>query len=173
MEIQTERLYIRSLFPTDWEQMQKIFIDFSTSKYAIYDAPFPNDKHEIQTLTRRFADSNLFFAVFQKNSSEMLGYVCFHEDHGIYDLGFCFHSVYHARGYAFEATSTMMKYLLQNHRVKGFTAGTALDNAPSCALLKKLGFICQAIQSLSFHKDSHGKDIVFQGGNFVWQENLS
>ena len=34
-------------------------------------------------------------------------------------------------------------------------------------LLEKLGFVLTETESLSFHKDEHGKDIVFEGGIFI------
>ena len=43
-----------------------------------------------------------------------------------------------------------------------FTAGTALENMPSCRLLKKLGFACISTETVSFD----GK-CSFQGGCFI------
>lgn len=97
----------------------------------------------------------------------MIGYICFHNNDGDYDLGYCFHSDYQGKGYAFESCLEMIKYMEHNHKVKSFTAGTALINTPSCNLLKKLGFILSETESLSFHKDEAGIDIVFEGGNFI------
>ena len=46
------------------------------------------------------------------------------------------------------------------------TAGTALDNRPSVALLSSLGFTQTATESVSFYQDSAGNPIVFTGGVF-------
>ena len=144
--------------------MQRIAADFRKSQYAVYDMPLPTVEQEIKALTKVFAETNLFFAVLQENA--MIGYVCFHEENGNYDLGYCFHSDYHGKGYAYEACTAMMQYMAREKDVKAFTAGTALKNAPSCRLLEKLGFTRIATEMLSFHKDETGNDIVFEGGLF-------
>lgn len=162
MEIKTNRLRIRNLYETDWKEMQNIFIDFNNSKYVVYDAPLPTEKEAAKTLTKKFAESNMFFAVFLKASGAMLGYVCFHNDGEKYDLGYCFHSVYHSNGYAYESTKALVEYLFKEYGATSFTAGTAIDNIPSCKLLEKLGFTCASIETVSFDGD-----FSFQGGNFV------
>ena len=60
-----------------------------------------------------------------------------------------------------------MEYIGKTRTVKAFTSGTALKNIPSCRLLEKLGFVLTETESLAFHKDEHGKDIVFEGGIFI------
>ena len=50
--------------------------------------------------------------------------------------------------------------------ITNFTVGTAIDNAPSVALLKSLGFELIGTENVSFYKDSLGNDIVFEGGIF-------
>ena len=167
MQMTTNRLTIRQIAPEDWQGLQRIAMDFCRSKYVLYDFPLPTGEEEIKALTKKFAESQLFFAVFCKDSDEMIGYVCFHNEDGNYDLGYCFHSAHHGKGYAFESCEAVMGYVAQNHSVKHFTAGTALPNLPSVKLLEKLGFVLQKTEFLSFHKDAHGDDIVFEGGNFV------
>lgn len=167
MVIKTKRIYIRDLIPGDWSDMQKIFKDFNNSEYAIYDAPLPTSDEKVKELTIQFAESRLFFSVFLQDLSSMIGYVCFHNNNGCYDLGFCFHSAYQGNGYAFEACNEMLNYFQQKYKVKCFTAGTALKNIPACRLLERLGFVLEKTERLSFHKDKEGKDIVFEGGNFI------
>ena len=45
-------------------------------------------------------------------------------------------------------------------------AGTAINNGPSAALLKSLGFRQTGTETISFYKDDKGNDIVFDGGIF-------
>ena len=163
--INTNRLQIRELAAEDWQAMQSIAIDFGKSEYAIYDMPLPVNDEEIKALTRQFAQNRLFFAVMLDEI--MIGYICFYEDNGSYDLGYCFHSDYQGNGYACEACAAVMEYLEYTRTVKDFTAGTALINIPSCKLLKKLGFVLKRTEKLSFHKDKYGRDITFTGGVFV------
>lgn len=160
--IQTERLRIRRLLPEDWHSLQTIAADFARSPYVIYDRPLPTENAAIQKLTKQFADTGLWFAVMLPDSEVMIGYVCFHEDKGRYDLGYCFHSAYQGNGYTFESCSALMYHLEQYCDVKCFTAGTALKNTRSCRLLEKLGFSLQGTEMLSFHDG-----IVFEGGQFI------
>lgn len=43
--LSTQRLDIRPLEPTDWQQMQTLFADFMASPLAPYDHPLPTDAH--------------------------------------------------------------------------------------------------------------------------------
>ena len=161
MRLETNRLFIRHLNESDWQAMKNIFVDFNSSKYAVYDMPLPTEDEEAKALTKRFADSNLFFAVFLKESNDMIGYICFHKNSDKYDLGYCFHSAYHSNGYAYESTDALVKYFANAYSVTHFTAGTAVDNKPSCKLLEKLGFVCVSTETVSFDNV-----FSFQGGNF-------
>lgn len=161
MRLETRRLYMRSLYETDWQEMKSIFIDFNNSKYAVYDMPLPTENEETKALVKKFAESNLFFAVFRKESSDMIGYVCFHKVGDEYDLGYCFHSTYHSNGYAYESTNALVKYFVDECGATVFTAGTAIENVPSCRLLEKLGFVCTATETVSFDNV-----FSFRGGNF-------
>lgn len=162
MELKTFRLYIRNLREDDWSQMKSLFIDFNNSKYAVYDRPLPAEDMEIKALTKQFVETNLFFAINLLENNQMIGYVCFHKDEGKYDLGYCFHSAFHSKGYAYESTKALIDYFVQEYGAVIFTAGTAIDNTPSCKLLEKLGFQCVSKEYLSFNKS-----FSFEGGNFV------
>lgn len=161
MILKTNRMLIRHLNESDWREMKNIFIDFNNSKYAVYDMPLPTNDKAIKALTKRFTDSNLFFAVFLKESNDMIGYVGFHKDGNAYDLGYCFHSAYHSNGYAYESINRLIKHFADKCRATHFTAGTAIDNIPSCRLLERLGFTCDSIETVSFDNVFY-----FQGGNF-------
>ena len=162
MELKTFRLYIRNLCEEDWTKMKSLFIDFNNSKYAAYDRLLPTKDMEVKTLTKQFVDSGLFFAVHLLDNSQMIGYVCFHKDAEKYDLGYCFHSAFHSNGYAYESTKALIDYFVQEYNATTFTAGTAIDNTPSCKLLEKLGFECVSTEYLSFKEG-----FSFKGGNFI------
>lgn len=165
MQITTSRLQLRTLKNEDWRAIQAIAIDFCRSEYFIYDMSLPTEDERIRLLTERFAESGLWFAVML--GEKMIGYVCFHKDADCYDVGYCFHSAYHGRGYALEACRALMSYIEQTRQVRAFTAGTALNNISSRTMLEKLGFELKSTEILSFHKDEKGNDITFEGGVFV------
>lgn len=164
LDLKTERLLIRELLPTDWEDLKSISEDFRKSAYADYDMPLPVADKEIKPLCQQFAKSGLWFAV--QLDEIMIGYICFHDNNGEYDLGFCFHSDYHSKGYANESCTAVMDHIAKERKVKTFTAGTALKNKPSYKLLEKLGFVLRETEMLSFRKDAGGNDITFEGGIF-------
>ena len=165
MRIKTKRLLIRSLQATDWTALKGISEDFKKSEYSIYDMPLPSEDEKIKSLCGQFATTGLWFSVMLHEV--MFGYICFHEENEIFDLGFCFHSDYHGKGYAYESCIAAMEYIAKERKTNIFTAGTALQNTPSCNLLKKLGFILEGTETLSFHKDKNGYDILFEGGHFI------
>ena len=169
MEFKTDRIYIREISVSDSEDLRKIITDFENSEYSIYDGAFPKEEQAFENLVKQLEASHLFFAVFLQYTKEMIGYVCFHNNSDQFDLGYCFHSDYKGKGYAYEACLSVMNYMKKHRGAKGFTAGTALANTPSCKLLEKLGFICTETEELSFHKDELGNDITFKGGNFVYK----
>ena len=167
MPIHTDRLLIRPMKADDWHGNQSIIRDFNRSDCRIYDMPLPEEDDQVKDLTAQWSKTGLFFSVFLMSTSEMIGYVCFHRDNGNYDLGYCFHSGYHNKGYAYESCTALMREMAHRNNVRCFTASTALENKPSCRLLEKLGFILMETERVSFHKDACGNDISFTGGNFI------
>lgn len=165
--LKTDRLTIQELKAEDWKNLKELAIDFRKSEYAVYDMPLPIEDDKIKSLCEKFAASGLWFAV--RFEDKMIGYICFHQNENTYDLGFCFHSDYHGKGFAFEACSALMEHIAKERNVTNFTAGTALKNTPSCKLLNKLGFVLKDTETLSFHKDENGNNITFEGGNFILQ----
>lgn len=161
-------MFIRELTTDDWMALKNISLNFKESGYIIYDMPLPVEDEKIKLLCKQFAKSKLWFSVMLNEL--MIGYICFHENNGAYDLGFCFHSDYHGKGYAYESCAAAMKYITKERKTAIFTAGTALRNIPACNLLKKLGFVLEGTKTLSFHKDENGHDILFEGGYFVKKE---
>ena len=139
MEMQTERLCIRTLRPDDWPALKAVFADFRRSPYSVYDAPLPAEDGAVQALTERFAASRLFFAVFLKHSPAMIGYVGFHDDRGNYDLGYCFLSSCQGRGYALEACEALLDALLPALRGKALYSGHRAQKRPLLQAAEEVG----------------------------------
>jgi len=95
----------------------------------------------------------------------VIGYATFHIREDGYELGYCFHSAYHGKGYAKESLTALFDYL-GTLGITKFTAGTAIQNIPSVSLLKSLGFQLIGTEDVSFYQDAQGNDIVFEGGIF-------
>lgn len=168
MLLKTERLTVRRIAAEDWKSIQKIWIDFSASDYAQYDTPHITDDASVQTQIARWAAANsgtehMFFAVCLEE--KLIGYVVFHIRVDGYEIGYCFHSAYHGKGYAKESHLVLLDYL-KTLGITKFSAGTALNNTPSVNLLYSLGFKLVGREKVSFYEDAMGNDIVFDGGIF-------
>lgn len=168
MEIKTERLSIRFITESDWKRIKEIWEDFNRSEYARYDRPHPTDKADVQSRVARWAAANrgtehMFFAICLNGA--VIGYSAFNVRESGYEMGYCFHSAYHGKGYAKECHLALFDYL-SGLGIKTITAGTAMNNVPSVSLLKSLGFHQTGTEKVSFYRDNEGNDIVFDGGIF-------
>ena len=167
--IQTERLSIRRIRAEDWKDIQAIWGGAAKSVYAQYDRPNDLDDASVQSRVARLgvfaeSDAHIFLAVCLKN--RVIGYFSLNERGEGYELGYCFHSDFHGKGYARESLGAVLGFL-RNRGVPFVEAGTALRNTPSLRLLRSLGFERCGTEKVSFYQDAEGKDIFFDGGIFV------
>jgi RimJ/RimL family protein N-acetyltransferase len=140
--IETPRLILRSFTLGDWRPLKELIIGFSASPYAVYDHPWPHADRKIKDVCRRFAANEGFWAVCLKGSRDFIGYICLTPEQapGVFNLGYCFHSPYQGRGYAYESCGALVEHAFQTLLAEKIISGTASENIPSCALLNKLGF---------------------------------
>ena len=166
--LKTERLTIRRITSDDWKSVKEIWVDFNTSARSQYDMPHNTDDADVQRRIVKWAafggsTEHMFFSVCLENT--VIGYVAFNIRENGHEIGYCFHSAYHGKGYAKESMLALFDYV-RSLGIKRLTAGTALKNTPSVALLKSLGFKLTETEKVSFYKDESGNDIVFDGGVF-------
>ena len=168
MPIKTERLLIRRVSEKDRESIKEIWEDFNSSEFSKYDRPHSTKDEEVAERIFRWAKTaesteHMFFAVCLGET--VIGYIAFNKRENGYETGYCFHSKFHGKGFAKESFAALFEYL-GTLGITKITAGTALGNKPSAALLKSLGFELIGTEKVSFYKDSEGNDIVFEGGIF-------
>lgn len=164
----TARLTVRHIEANDWKNIKNIWSDYNRSAFSMYDRPHNTADEDVRARIVKWAAANggtehMFFAVCLEKS--VIGYVSFNKRTDNYEIGYCFHSAYHGKGYAKEGISALFDYI-RTLGITKLTAGTAIDNIPSVALLKSLGFILVDTENVSFYKDTNGNDIVFKGGIF-------
>ncbi len=167
-EIQTSRLTVRPIVAEDWMDIKRIWESVNASAYAQYDMPHNTAEEDVQPRIARWAQANsgtehLFFAVCLNRA--VIGYVAFNIRQTGYEIGYCFHTDYHGKGYASESLRAVIADLRELGLTR-FSARTALSNTPSVRLLTSLGFQPIGTEKVSFYKDSRGEDIVFEGGIF-------
>lgn len=169
--LQTRRLTLRLLQESDAPALREIWQDFSRSPLSQYDCPHPTTMEAVSAFAMRWVQAsrqpqsgNRFWVVCREG--RMIGYFsCHQQENATCEIGYCFHSDAHGCGYARESLSALLAFL----PTQGFsraTAGTALKNTPSVALLHALGFVQTATEDVSFYQDAQGRPIVFTGGVF-------
>jgi len=165
----TERLLIRPVAVDDWRAIQAIWADESLSPLARYDRPNDLSDDAVRPRVARWSQlgqgpDHYFFAVCLRDA--VIGYVAFNRrGEDAFETGYCFHSAFHGRGYAREALGALIGFM-RGRGARVITAGTALENRPSAALLAALGFTMTGTERVSFYKDADGRDIFFDGGLF-------
>ncbi len=168
MLLRTDRLTIRHIVADDWKSIKEIWVDFNAAALSQYDKPHNTDDEDVCKRIAKWAEANsgtehMFFAVCLGNT--IIGYSAFNIREDGYEIGYCFHSAYHGKGYAKESHIALFDYL-STLGITKFTAGTAINNIPSVSLLKSLGFELIGKENVSFYKDAKGNDMVFEGGIF-------
>lgn len=168
MLLKTDRLTIRPIVPADWKSIKEIWVDFNASAFSQYDKPHITDDEDVCRRIAKWAGAgsgtdHMFFAICLDDT--VIGYSAFNMRRDGHEIGYCFHSAYHRKGYASESLSALFDYL-RTLGITRLTAGTAMNNVPSVSLLKALGFKLAGTEKVSFYKDTQGNDIVFEGGIF-------
>lgn len=168
MLLKTERLCIRYIVEEDWKRIKEIWEDFNVSDFAQYDRFNNTDDENIRLRIAQWSRANngmnhMFYAVCKDDI--VIGYIAFNKRDDSYEIGYCFHSDFHGKGYAKESHLALFDYF-RGLGIRKFVAGTAMNNKPSVSLLNSLGFNLIATEDVSFYKDHKGNDIIFEGGIF-------
>jgi [ribosomal protein S5]-alanine N-acetyltransferase len=165
--IETTRLLLRNFNKDDAEPLHEMIVQKESSQYAPYDYEWPTSLDEIKGITAWFASEDHYIAVCLKESGKLIGYICLtpgqDEESHVFDLGYCFNSDYHGRGYASEACRAMIEYVFSDLAADSLTCGTAAENTPSRRLIDRLGFKKVGEETISFRKTPEGKPIEFTG----------
>lgn len=162
IRIETERLVLRRFDPADHEPLKALLADKEGSEFSAYDQFFPFDDDSVRRALEYFAATGDFLAVELAAEKALIGYIAIPGGE-TRNLGFCFHSTYRRRGYAFEACSAVIERLFAECGTDKFETGTAKANAQAVRLLEKLGFAKTAEEESSFRNDEDGNPIVFIG----------
>ena len=163
MTFTTERLTVRNLRPDDWQAVKEIWKDFDRSEYAQYDMPHRTEDQDVKKLVEVLSLCDDFYIVLLSKTA--IGLIEIHDTSGGYEIGYCFHSDYHRKGYAKESLSALIDHHTHHEKTR-FIAGTAVKITPSVKLLQSLGFKQIGEEQMCFHKDENGNDIYFTGGLF-------
>jgi Acetyltransferases, including N-acetylases of ribosomal proteins len=159
INIRTGRLEIRNFTIEDWKDLKEIVVDKEESEYAIYDHQFPTSDNDVRGIADWFSKDDNFLAVCEVTLSKVIGYISLNSDSENVkerNLGYCFHSAFHGKGYAIESCLATINYAFTTLNVECITSGTANLNHPSYKLLNKLGFVKTGESITSFRKPRMG-----------------
>lgn len=148
MFLETKRLIIRSILPTD----EKTFIDMASdgSLWEIYgDCSQCHEwmKEFISEAIRLEAEDNpyheyLAFAIEDRASRLVVGSVgsSYYEDFMEVGVTYFIGADHRGNGYAAEALQCFTEYLFERYHLKKLVATARVDNIASCKTLEKAGF---------------------------------
>jgi [ribosomal protein S5]-alanine N-acetyltransferase len=167
IKLTTARILVRNFSPADWQDLREVIIDKEASPYAVYDYPFPTGEREVKDIAAWFSQNDAYLAIVEISTGKIFSYIVLNGTvPAEYDLGFCLHSAYQDKGYAYEACSALVDYAFNVLKVNRLTSGTAVANLRSSRLLGKLGFHKTGEAVASFWKDAEGKPVEFTGASF-------
>lgn len=139
MILETERLYLRELVPSDFESLCKILKDKNTM-YA-YEGAF-NDDEVQEWLDRQIARYQKWgfglWAVVLKETNEMIGQCGLTmqpwKESEVLEIGYLFERSYWHRGYATEAAKACKKYAFET-----------LNATEVCSIIRDTNFASQNV----------------------------
>lgn len=115
VEIETERLLIRSYQDHDFENACQLYSNEELTKY--FDNGQPKSRLEVKTLTEdmgkkffRKREPFGLFSVFQKSSMAFIGHIDLipTEEPGVIEVGFIFDKKYHKQGFCQEGVKALL-----------------------------------------------------------------
>ena len=141
--LETERLVLRNVKAED----AAVMFDYRNNELcARYQRDQTKDRDGIAELVEKrrddvlSTDRNALVAVERKETGEMVGEIVVMPNDDCFSLGYTFHYAHHRKGYAYEALSALTELLHGRYPEWEFISFTEVENEPSMALLRKLGY---------------------------------
>lgn len=148
MRLETKRLIIRSLQPTDENALIDMAADGSLweifggcSECQKWMGEFIRDAIRLEAEDDPYHEY-LAFAIEDKNSHMMVGSVgsSYYEDFEEVGVTYFIGAEYRGNGYAAEALQCLVEYLFERFHLNRLVATANINNTASCKTLEKAGF---------------------------------
>ena len=163
--IETPRLYIRELLPTDDEGMFEMDSDPAVHRY-LGNTPVTSierSREVIAIIRKQYGDFGIGrWAVIKKRGDEFLGWTGFkfmdkpvNKRSEFLDFGYRFKSSCWKQGYGYESAVAALDHGLNKLGFKDVYAMTDVENAGSRRILEKLGF-------------RYVETFPYDGSNYAW-----
>jgi RimJ/RimL family protein N-acetyltransferase len=143
--MQTERLTMRALRVEDAEALHPMYSDAEANTYGSHPATVTLDD-TVARLEHAVADADWrAWAITLKGDDVAIGTVaCYEKRQGkVTEIGYILKRAHWGNGYVTEAVAAMIDLLFAEGQRRIF-ADTDPDNAPSIAVIKRLGFTLEA-----------------------------
>jgi [ribosomal protein S5]-alanine N-acetyltransferase len=160
--LETERLILREMLPTDAEAMFRLDSNPNVVRY-LGNKPFKSIDESINLIKyvrKQYTDNGIGrFAVVLKETDEMIGWAGIkfvtdieNDRTNFYDLGYRLLEEHWGKGYASEATKAWLDYFFQTMKLPVLVANINVNNLESNKIVKKFGF---QIISTFYYEDIH------------------
>jgi|LSQX01.1.fsa_nt_gb RimJ/RimL family protein N-acetyltransferase len=142
MELQTERLLLRSFTCKDGDVLRKIAQEKNADPAAKWDLPWPSEREGLQGLLDWIVEQETFLAVFPSGDASAAGFVTLNPagNEREWNLGYFLSPRCRGRGYAKEACTALLRVAFEKLGADRIVAGTVRENQSSVRLLESLGF---------------------------------
>lgn len=152
--LETERLLLREFRAADAGDCFAFLSDRETCYLDGGYEPTPDTEEERQKLTAAFTGQEGRIVVEYKPEGRVAGIIHLMEDHRrrvpAVELGYIISPAYRRRGLAEEALREVIRCCFEERGLAMVTAGAVSCNAPSLALLRKLGFVREGFLHKAF-----------------------
>ncbi len=150
MHLETERLIIRDYCPDDFSDYYEYIMDPELRNMLGLEG-VTDEQSAFQTFDW-LMKSRIFLALEEKKSRKAIGHICLHPPYSLaaadptfewktgYSLSFAIAAGKRRKGYMEEALRQLIHDLFLLSEVDYLDCEYTANNAPSCALQKKLGF---------------------------------
>lgn len=148
MLLETKRLVIRSLYPSDENTFIEMASDGSLteifgdcSQCHKWMGEFISDAIKLEAKDNPYQEY-LAFAIEHKASHEVIGSVgsSYYEDFAQVGVTYFIGAGYRGNGYASEALRCLVDYLFERYKLKKLIATARAENIASCKTLERAGF---------------------------------
>lgn len=169
---ETERLLLEPLSQSDWDNYL-VHLNMSDEYYFQYGY---EDKEELLELIQEPDPGVVYYSVKNRASEEMIGYVGITPEVDEYpdnNLEFYIFEEFRRKGYSFEAIHVFIDEYLKGNITKNIpqevVAETLIENKPAIELLKKLGFVDEAIGLKISMEESVDKSTVIGIRRYIFR----
>lgn len=138
IEIKTERLFLKKFSATDKNSLIALIGDSRVSE-TLSNVPFPYTSEDADYWLDSVKKNELRLSI-RLNDALIGGIGLTHGDDGYCELGYWLGQEYWGRGYATEASNSLLNYVRENTSLRKFRANVYKENIASSKVLQKLGF---------------------------------